>query len=416
MTEAPVQRTAPEKKAKAVIAKRPNRVIYAIAYALVSLFLKVVYRLKVDKTAIQTLQPPYLVLCNHISNIDFLVAAAVMYPQKMNFMTAALYFQNPLLAWLLSLMGCFPKQQFVADVQSVRNILRVIGRGDVPVLFPSGQSSFTGQDTLIDPSVVKLLRMVKAPVVGLRTDGAHIGFPKWNMKRLRRSRIESRAWVLLMPEELQAMDDQAIYRRVVDGLAFDDYAWQQECRIAARKPRCAEGLEQLLFLCPGCKREFTLQAKGNRLYCAHCGYEAKMDEYGLLQAPQTQDTLAFDTPTAWYRWQAEFYKGQLGPTFTYAQKVQLYQILRNGKLVPIGAGEATLMWDALHISGTAEGKPIAWRLDNRLSGVFPHERRTCFEIMVDGQLYAVAPENSRAVFKFILLKEVLFRALRPEAV
>ncbi len=401
------------KKRRPVIARKPNAVIYAIANALISLFLKVVFRFRADLTQIRELRPPYLLLCNHSCNIDFLITAAAMYPQKLNFMSAALYFQNPLLAWLLTLMGCFPKQQFVSDVQSVRNIMRVLGRGDVPVLFPAGQSSFTGQDTLIDPSIAKLLRLARVPVVALHTTGAHMGFPKWNMKGFRPSRVESRAWQLFSAEELGRLDDEAIYRRVVEGLAFDDYEWQKQRRIAARKPRKAEGLEQLLFLCPGCGQEFAMTAKGSRLWCGHCGYAAEMDEYGLLAPAKGQQT-AFDTPTAWWRWQTEEYRKRLLPGFAYAEPVRLLRIAENGKLFPVGQGEARLTLDALNVTGTVDGQTADWVIDNSLSGVFPHEKKTCFEVMVDGQLYAIAPENPRAVFKFILLKDLLFRRLRPE--
>ncbi len=404
----------PPKPAKTVIAKKPNRVIYAIAHAILWVFLKLVYRLRVDKTAVKDARAPYLLLCNHICNIDFLIAAVAMYPQKLNFMTAALYFQNPALAWLLGIMGCFPKQQFVSDIQSVRNIVRVCQRGDAVVLFPSGQSSFTGQDTLIDPSIAKLIRLARVPVLALRTEGAHIGFPKWNMKRLRRSRIRCEVRPLFTAEEAQSLDDGELYRRVVQSLAFDDYEWQREHRIAARRPRCAEGLEQLLFLCPACGSEFATTAQGSSLRCTHCCGEATMDEYGLL-APAEGSGWRFDTPTAWHRWQLERYGAQLTEGFRYAERAALSRILPNGKLVAVGEAEVSLDMRELRVLGTAEGKPIDWRIDNMLSGVFPHEKKFCFEIIVEGQLYAIAPENPRATFKFILIKEALYRALRPEA-
>ncbi len=398
------------KQARPVAVREPNRVIYAVASALISVFFKLVYRLRIDKSALRDLKPPYIVLCNHICNIDFLISGAAMYPQKMNFMTAALYFQNRLLGWLITLMGCFPKQQFVADMQAVRNTVRVLQRGGVVVLFPAGQSSFTGQDTLIDPSIAKLLRLARVPVVAMRTQGAHIAFPKWNMKKLRRSRIECEVRPLFTVGEIEAMSDEQIYRGVVEALAFDDYEWQRAHRIAAAKPRCAEGLEQLLFLCPACGGEFTIQAHKNQLRCAHCGKLAEMDEYGFLCAASGEEVP--DTPTAWYRWQMAQYRAKLDADFSYAEPAKLYRIRPNGKLDPVGECEATLTLACLRVQGKMEGEPIDWVIDNRLSGVFPHEKRTCFEIMIDGQLYAIAPLNPRATFKFILLKEVIYRALR----
>ncbi len=400
-------------KAKAVVAKKPNRVIYAIAATLMRVFFKVTVHMQVDRSQIKDIHAPYLLLCNHISNLDFLIVGAAMYPQKLNYMTAALYFQNAVLAWLLTLMGCFPKQQFVSDIQSVRNIMRITQRGDVVVIFPSGQSSFTGQSTLIEPSIAKLIRMVKVPVITLHTDGAHIGFPKWNMKAFRATRVQCCASVLFTPQQIEAMSDEQIYQAVVGALAFDDYEWQREHRIAARHPRLAEGLEQLLFVCPACHSEFETVAQGSLIRCARCGNQAKMDEYGLL-SPVEGSMLPFDTPTAWYRWQQDFYRKQLQQDFRYAVHAKLSKIMPNGKLVAVGEAEVSIDLRELRVKGTAEGQPIDWALDNGLSGVFAHEKKFCFEVMAQGQLYAIAPDNPRAVFKFILLKEELYRMLRLE--
>ncbi len=395
------------------VVRKPNGVVYWIAVKLVGFFLRHFYHLTVDKTEIQEIKPPYLVLCNHICNIDFLIAAVAMYPQKMNFVAAALYFKMPALRWLISWMGCISKQQFVSDIQSVRNIVRVVQRGDVPVIFPAGQSSFIGENGFIDPSIAALIRMLKVPVVGVRTMGAHIGFPKWNMTKLRKSRMETTVRVLVSAEDVGRLSDRQIYRQVVDGLAFDDYEWQRTARIADKRPRVAEGVDKALFLCPRCRREFGITAKGSTLTCSHCGFTAHMDEYGLL-APGDGKPLAFDTPTGWYRWELAHYTRQLEDAFAYSEPGTLYRISPHNKRIPVGQITATLTYDTLRLTGICDGKAIDWTVDNRSAPVFPYEAMICFDVMVDGQLYAVAPANPKAAFKFVVIKDAIARKMFEE--
>lgn len=391
--------------------KKPNRAIYWLAAKLVGFFYKAKYGITFTKEGISGLQPPFLLLSNHICNIDFLATALAVYPQKVNMVTAAMYFRNPFLRGILNMMGCIPKLQFATDTRAVRNILAVLHRGDAVAIFPAGQSSLSGEATYIDPSIAKLVKKMRVPVVAVKVQGGHIAFPKWNMKRLRRSRLDVSVKMLYTPEALAGMDERHIYDGIVDALYFDDYEWQRKAMIAEKRPRCAEGLQKFLFLCPWCHAELRMDSRGNRFFCEACGNAADMDEYGFLHGERKP--LAFDTPTAWERWQTEYYMKNLSPDFRYEQPATLLRVMPNDKYVPVGKGRAILAVPEFRFTGECDGAPVDWGVPNGLAAIFPHEKKGCFDVYFSGGLYAIAPENARAVPKFVLLKECIYRKYTP---
>ena len=118
--------------------RKPNKIIYRLTIALCSFLHRKKYAFKVRKSVEFTaLKPPYIVLANHISNIDFTVTASAMSPVILNFVVATFYFRFRLLNGILGFMGCIPKEQFQPDKKAIKNIFRVIQRGDVVALYPS---------------------------------------------------------------------------------------------------------------------------------------------------------------------------------------------------------------------------------------------------------------------------------------
>ena len=388
--------------------KKPNRIIYRMAVGLFSLFHRKKYAHKVHKSAaFSALKPPYIVLANHISNIDFTVVSSAMSPVMMNFVTATFYFRVWFLNGILRLMGCIPKEQFQPDLKAVKSIFSVIKRGDVVAIYPAGQSTFDGEATCIDASIAGLLKKLKVPVVTVHVDGAFIACPKWNLS-LRKSRIETFIDVLFMPHELEVLTHDDIYQKVKNALYFDDYEWQRKAMIKASKPHSAKGLEQVLYICPKCHVEFTMQTQHNRLWCTSCGNTALMDEYGLLR-PANSDCVIFETPTQWSRWQMQYYRQQVGlPSFTYSEPAFLVKISKHGKYVKAGSGIAEIDINRFCYRGTYNGNNVSWEVKNNLSAIFAHEVKGHFDFTYNGELFSIAPFNSASTFKLLAFKEAIY--------
>lgn len=389
--------------------KKPNKIIYNIAYFICFLFFKGVYKLKIDKAEMKEVSSPFILLSNHICNIDFLITAIAAYPYKLNIVTGSIYFRMKMLRWLLELMGCIPKEQFVRDFKIIKDVYKVKKRGGNVAIFPAGQSSFTGESTYIDPSIAKLVKKMNIPVIGVVINGAHIAFPKWNMIFLRKSRIEVKISPILMPKEMQNMSYEEIYNKIVDSIYFDDYEWQKKNMIASSNgPRSPKGIERVLFRCPNCKAEFNMETEGNELFCTECGNAALMDEYGLLK-PQSENYIVFDTPTKWNRWQYEEYEKEVNDDFIYAEVATLKEINPNGREKEVGEGIVTLDVKSITYMGTYNGENVKLVAKNDVSSMLSHEKKVSFNVMFNRRLYNIAPKNGRTVFKFVMLKEIIYK-------
>jgi len=387
---------------------KPDKIIYRLAVALSSLLLRKKYKLKVQKSAeFAALKPPYIVLANHISNIDFTVVASAMSPVILNFVVATFFFRNRHLGKILRFMGCIPKEQFQPDRKTIKDIFSVIQRGDVVALYPAGQSTFDGEATYMDPSIARLLKKLKVPVVTVHINGAFIAFPKWNMG-LRKSRIETSVDVLFNPHELETLNYEDIYQKVKNALYFDDYEWQRKAMVKASKPHSAKGLDQVLYKCPRCQTEFNMYSQHDRLWCMSCGNAALMNEYGLLQSADSS-CIIFETPTEWSRWQMQGYKQLVkSPAFSYSNPAFLVKISKFGKYTKVGSGMAEIDIERFCYHGTYNGKKVSWEIKNNLSAVFAHEVKGQFDFVHDGELFSIAPFNSASAFKFVALKEAIF--------
>jgi len=394
--------------------QKPNAFLYHFVYGIAYLFFKLVYRFKVDKTDAPDIKAPFVLLVNHISNLDFLLPMLALYPHKVNLVATMQMFRmkplRPFLWWL----GFIPKEQFVSDPKSIRHIFYMARQGGNVEIFPSGQSSYTGEATQIDPNIIKLLQKIKLPVYSLRISGMHIALPKWDMSFPRASRVELKVAKLFSANQLQEQPAQELFDRLEKALYFNDYAWQQEHRIKARRPRSAVGLEQLLYACPKCKAEFSMRAKRNLLVCEHCANAAVMDEYGFL-APATADDVAFKTPPEWYNWQKEQYRHVFDSTAVYSEPCKLFRITDNGKYLPVGEGSFHLSEDALQYLGFCKGAAVDYRLKNCMYPNFSNEIRGFFNIEIEGQIYAIQPLNSPAVFKVTILKELFSESVAIES-
>ncbi len=199
-------------------------------------------------------------------------------------------------------MGAIPKNQFTNDNQAILKTKNVIGRGGIVGIFPHGCLSNEGRPGgFAAPSIAKLIKTFKIPVVAVQINGGYLTRPRWT-KRIRKGRMDATVTVLLNSEELNTFSVDDIYRRVLSAIDFDDYQWQRKNKVTFKGIRLAEGAELVLYKCPKCLAEFTLRSKGNKLFCLSCGNEAIVNNK-LFFEPGKEDSIVFDGFDNWYDFQ-----------------------------------------------------------------------------------------------------------------
>ena len=100
------------------------------------------------------------------------------------------------------------------------------------------------------------------------------------------------------PEQISKMSSGEITGAINRDLAENAYDRQEKKAYTYTAKGLAEGLENILIICPRCGSYDTVIAKGDRFKCICCGLGGKMDEYGFLKG----DGLPFSRVDSYSDW------------------------------------------------------------------------------------------------------------------
>ena len=118
---------------------------------------------KVEKINMEGLKPPYMILSNHMSFIDFELVALATHPHKVNnVVNIDGYYKRP---WLLEWIGAICTRKFTTDLHLVKSIRKVLERGDILCMYPEARYSPAGTTSFLPDSRGLLVKMNKVPVV-----------------------------------------------------------------------------------------------------------------------------------------------------------------------------------------------------------------------------------------------------------
>ena len=312
-------------------------------------------RLRVTRTGMEDMRPPYLLLCNHNAFLDFKVTTAAIFPHRANYVVAIDGFIGR--EWLLRQAGGICKRKFTNDVQLVRHIHHVLhAQKDILALYPEARYSLDGSQAALPESLGKMIRMMKVPVVLLLMHGNHLQQPVWNLKP-RNNRIEAELSCLFTAEQVSAMSVEQINARLAEAFHYDEYVWQRTQRVRIDAPDRAEGLHHVLYQCPACLCESRMESQGHRLRCGACGKQWILSEYGELSA-ETGMT-EFSSVPEWFRFERAQVRSQLlAGTYRFEDDVTV-DWLPNARGY-IRLGKAHLVHDAagFRLTGELDGKPF----------------------------------------------------------
>jgi len=304
-----------------------------------------------------TPEKPSVILCSHGSFIDFIFAATLVRKFKPNFIVARLYFYDKALEWLVRAIGGFPKSMFALDMESTKNCLRVLKGNGILAMMPEARLSTTGRFEDIQPNTYSFLKKSGVPIYTIRFQGDYFADPKWGKGFRRGAVVEAELDILYTAEEVQNLSVDEIKAGVEARLAYDEFQWiQQRPQIRYRSRRMAEGLENILTVCPRCRQKYTLTTKKEKIFCDKCGYLTSLDQRYLF----TGD-FQFRDLTQWYDWQKERMRREIAENenFALTASVELRLPSKGRGLTRHGGnGVCTLSRDGLTYSGTKDGETV----------------------------------------------------------
>ncbi|MBS7263346.1 MAG: 1-acyl-sn-glycerol-3-phosphate acyltransferase [Eubacteriales bacterium] len=313
----------------------------------------IAHRNRLEKVGMEGVRPPYLLLCNHNSFMDFTVAIKATFPHRTNFVVAIDGFIKR--EWLLRLIGCICKRKFTQDLMLVRQLRRVVQRGDIPVIYPEARYSLCGTTAVLPESLGKLAKLLDVPVVTLICHGHHVNSPFWNLPDHKLKGTEAEMTCLLTVEQLRSMSHEQVTSAIEKAFVYDDFAWQKAAGKVISYPRRAEGLHKVLYQCPYCGTEYRMTSEKDRLRCASCGKTWRMTELGELQAEEGETE--FTHIPDWYEWERANVRREVEEgTYRFEGDVRIDALPNARGYIDLGAGRLIHDAEGFTLTGRSDGE------------------------------------------------------------
>lgn len=228
------------------------------------------------------IKPPFLVLANHTTDYDAF-GLSKSFDTPIYFVMSDHVSSKPFVGKLIKhLVHPIPITKSTADTETVRNVFSVIKQGAPVALFPEGNKSFAGDMSEMKPSIAKLVKKLRVPVVIYTFEGGYLTYPRWS-KVKRPGRYHGFAKKILSVEEIEKLSNEELFEIIKTEMRVNAYEIQERDMIKYPGENLAEGIESMLYICPKCKAMSSLKSEGNDVSCSKCDFKATYDEYGYLQ-------------------------------------------------------------------------------------------------------------------------------------
>ncbi len=353
-------------------------------------------------------QGPAVVLCNHGSFIDFAYAGTALRRCWPHFVIARLYFYHKWLSRLLQQLGGFPKSMFAVDVESTKNCLRVLQNGDVLIMMPEARLSTAGRFEDIQEGTYSFLRKVGVPVYTFRIRGDYFADPKWGKGLRRGAVVESELDILFEADEVARLSVEEIKQGVEKRLWYDEFQWlETRPEMRYRSRRLAEGLENILSICPVCRGRHTITTKNREVFCEYCGKLTTLDSRYAFDPH-----FCFANFAQWYDWQKDLIREEVrrDPAFSLRAEVELRLPSVDGKSLTrsAGRGVCTLSREGLAYVGTKDGE--AYEAGFSLKRVYRllFGAGENFEIYYGSEILYFVPDERRSAVDWYLTSMILY--------
>ena len=395
---------------------QPNAFAYGAVRTASWLAAKLVFGRKILRNEIRRVKGPYVVIANHQAALDFVNLIGLTH-RRLSFVISNSICSTLPCRPVVDNLGLIPKQQFQTTPRDLKRMKEVIDAGQPLVIYPAGLMCEDGLSTPIPSATCKFLKWLGADIYVARTCGSYYVMPKWS-KGLRPGRTTLDVYKLVDKEQLAAMELPELQRITDEALLFDACREQEVLRARCWNSADIRGLQHVLYACPHCGAEFTVEAQGkNILRCTACGFAQKSDALGFLHRING-DGEEIRYISDWSR----RIRAALHTRLRAAAEPSLetpvrIRMIGNGehKFTDAGEGTVRLTPRRIELNATIHGEPL--RLEQPLVNIpsLPFSPGRHFEIQHGSTIYRCLPQDGRIVMKFIHMLQLFHENLHADA-
>ena len=316
--------------------KKRHYIVTRILLPFFWLHFKIKYRLKLKKEKLPS--EGAIILCNHTMTLDP-VLIGLKFDKNLYYMASKDLFQKKFIGKALEfLVNPIPKEKSnKGDMAAIKMCLKVAKENGNICIFPEGNRTFSGKLGNIDFSIVKLIKLVKKPLIICNTSGGYPSDPRW-AKKGRKGHLEIITKKVLQYEEYKDMSNEELYDVIIENLQSNDHLLDTSFKGKKR----AEFLERILYMCPVCKKEHTIHSLDNHVYCSHCNTKIEYREDTTLNSENPD--FKFKYIHEWYDYQVEVLKNRefRDEEIIYQDEIEMYEPQLFKKKKFIGKGKVSL--------------------------------------------------------------------------
>lgn len=296
---------------------------------------------------------PCLILMNHSSFTDLQIIGTLFYRRQYHIVCT----NDGLIgkSGLMRRIGCIPTKKFISDPTLVRDMKYTFDtlKSSI-VMYPEASYSFDGAETPLPGSLAKCLKLMKVPVIMVKTTGAFLRDPLYNCLQKRKTDVKAEVKYLLSPEDIADKSVDELQKILKDEFRYDHFKDQYQRDIRINEPFRADGLHRVLYKCPACGCEGRMEGKGIDIVCKGCNKAYTLLENGKLKAADNRTE--FEFVTDWYAWERQKVRDELeAGDYLLDTDVDIKILADMKSMYSVGEGRLRHTKDGFELTG-CEGK------------------------------------------------------------
>lgn len=338
----------------------------------------------------------FIMVANHACFFDpWLIAHPSPRPVSI-MMNEEAYKAKAVTRWYLEKIGTFPKKKGGSDVRSMKIALKRLAAGSPLLIFPEGQTSWDGETQPIYSGIEKLILRSKLPLVMVNLAGNFISRPWWSENDRKGKIIISRK--VITPEELSGMKADDLRDTIISYIKNNDCKNELLKDAVFTSDAPAKGINRLLWCCPDCGTENSLEYSDTSINCTSC-----KKDYTINPNLSVTNSSSVNDIHDWVSCQKDLVKSKIAEADSetvLAEKtgIQLVDVDYSGRTISLDTGKLSLTKDVLTYYG--EHGTLEFKIDEISQPVFQKKDFIHFEQKSGGETRFLIEGD--ALFKWLM--------------
>ena len=381
----------------------PKSNLYPVLLRIFGFIVRLKANVRIKRKEVKDIEGPVIFVANHQSFFDMYFACQYLFPKRGAIIGNRYYLRSKFVKKITNEIGVIPKKLFTADLETIKMTLKSAKEGNSIILFPEGRLSIDGTTYKIVPGTGSLVKKLNMPLVIVNINGAYLSNPKWRKKRIR-GNVTVRTKKIVMPEELKELSSNEVDNLINENLQVNDFEYARNRNLVYKYKHKAKGLENVIYICPCCKQEFTMETSYNKITCRNCKQEFVINDNYSFEANDLSITDIHHLYQTIKEYQKELIKDDL-----YLEtnvKVKKFN-LDNKKDDQEGNGRCYLTKESFRFKGIMNNQETEFEISLNTLKTLAFSCGKEFECYYKDELYYFYPENGRECVKWAMILDIL---------